>query len=271
MNNRDAFYRIEIVTETGEVPESSADIRLFYVVDGRLCVKKEGSPYSLAKSDLILIGSEEPIEIAKKGSGSEESENTDQRFMLAVLSIDYFRLCSLQDTFVLKFHVNSQDDTGYKYTQLREQIQNLLMAHVAQEAAGSYKETGYFYHILNTLLEYFTAQQSGSDSGQDRSEQVMKILHYIHMNYAENLGLNEVAEHLYLSVSSVSRLFQKVTGEKFSVYVKNVRMTHVKRDLEETDHSITKIAVDNGFSTPSALNKVIVDGGTYTREKMIIV
>lgn len=256
MNNRDAFYRIEIVTEAGEVPETSADIRLFYVVDGGLFVKKEGSPYSLAKSDLILIGSEEPTEIAKKGSDIKESENTDQRFMLAVLSIDYFRLCSLQDTFVLKFYVNSQDDTGYKYTQLREQMQNLLMAYVAQEAAGSYKETGYFYLILNTLLEHFTAQQSGSDSGQDRSEQVMKILHYIHMNYAENLGLNEVAEHLYLSVSSVSRLFQKVTGEKFSVYVKNMRMTHVKRDLEETDHSITKIAVDNGFSTPSALNKI---------------
>lgn len=112
--------------------------------------------------------------------------------MLAVLSIDYFRLCSLQNTFVLKFHVNSQDDTGYKYMQLREQMQNLLMAYVAQEAAGSYKETGYFYLILNTLLAHFTAQQSGSDSGQDRSEQVMKILHYIHMNYAENLGLNEV-------------------------------------------------------------------------------
>ena len=43
MNNRDAFYRIEIVTEAGEVPETSADIRLFYVVDGGLCVKKEGS------------------------------------------------------------------------------------------------------------------------------------------------------------------------------------------------------------------------------------
>ena len=256
MNNRDAFYRIEIVTEAREVPETSADLRLFFVVDGSLRIRKEGKLFDLTKSDLILIGSEEQAEIAENGSDIEESEDADQRFMLAVLSIDYFRLCSLQDTFVLKFHVNSQDDTGYKYTQLREQIQNLLMAHVAQEAAGSYKETGYFYLILNTLLAQLTVQQSGSDSGQDRNEQVMKILHYIHMNYAENLGLNEVAEHLYLSVSSVSRLFQKVTGEKFSVYVKNVRMTHVKRDLEETDHSITKIAVDNGFSTPSALNKI---------------
>ena len=60
MNNRDAFYRIEIVTEAGEVPETSADIRLFYVVDGGLFVNKEGSPYNLAKADLILIGSEEP-------------------------------------------------------------------------------------------------------------------------------------------------------------------------------------------------------------------
>lgn len=78
MNNRDAFYRIEIVTEAGEVPETSADIRLFYVVDGGLCVKKEGSPYSLAKFDLILIGAEETTEIAGKGSGIKESEDTDQ-------------------------------------------------------------------------------------------------------------------------------------------------------------------------------------------------
>ena len=255
MNNIDAFYRIEIVTSSQEVPATSADIRLFFVVDGSLCVRKEDSAYNLAKSDLILIGSEELIEVGEKEQSTEKPEGRDLRFMLAVLSIDYFRLCSLQDTFILRLHVNSQDDTGYKYTQLRAQMQDLLMAHVARETAGGYKETGYFYLVLSTLLAQFTAEQSGSDSGQERSEQVMKILHYIHMNYAENLKLNEVAEHLYLSVSSVSRLFQKVTGEKFSVYVKNVRMTHVKRELEETDHSITRIAVDNGFSTPSVLNK----------------
>ena len=256
MKNYDAFYRIEIMTAVEEVPETSADIRLLFVVDGSFCIKKEESCYELVKSDLLLIGSEEPIEVRERRQGTEESGSPDLRFMLAVLSIDYFRLCSLQDTFVLRFHVNSQDDTGYKYTQLRVLMQNLLMAHVAQEEAGRYKETGYFYLVLNALLTQFTTEQSGSDSGQERSEQVMKILRFIHMNYAENLKLNEVAEHLYLSVSSVSRLFQKVTGEKFSVYVKNVRMAHVRRELEETDDSITRIAVDNGFSTPSALNKI---------------
>lgn len=256
MNHNDAFYRIEIVTMPQEVPETSADLRLFYVVDGDLQIRKEKGFFHLSKSDLLLIGSEESIEIMENQLSAEDMQSSDRRFMLAMLSIDYFRLCSMQDTFVLKFHVNSQDDTGYKYTQLRDQMQNLLMAHVAQEEAGRYKETGYFYLVLDTLLSQFTSEQSGSSSGQDRNDQVTKILHYIHMNYAENLGLGEVAEHLYLSVSSVSRLFQKVTGEKFSVYVKNVRMTHVKRELEETDHSITKIAVDNGFSTPSALNKI---------------
>ena len=257
MNNKDAFYRIEIITKTEELPETTVDLRLFYVVDGSLRIKKEGNLYDLSKSDLILIGAEEPFEIVEMSQCAEEPGGRERQFMLAVLSIDYFRLCSLQDTFVLKFHVNSLDDTGYKYTQLRSQMQELLMAHVAQqESADSYKEIGYFYLVISTLIAQFTREQSGSNSGQDRNEQVMKILHYIHMNYAENLKLNEVAEHLYLSVSSVSRLFQKVTGEKFSVYVKNVRITHVKRDLEETDHSITRIAVDNGFSTPSALNKI---------------
>ena len=256
MNNKDSFYKIEIVTKIEEVPDTSADLRLLFVVDGSLSIKKEGRHFDLAKADLVLIGTEEAIELGEERKITDKSGKTDRRFMLAVLSIDYFRLCSMQDTFVLRFYVNSQDDTGYKYTQLREQMQNLLMAYVAQDSAGKYKETGYFYLILATLLAQFKAEQSGHDSGQDRNEQVMKILHYIHMNYAENLKLNEVAKHLYLSVSSVSRLFQKVTGEKFSVYVKNVRMTHVRRELEETDHPITKIAVDNGFSTPSALNKI---------------
>ncbi len=51
MNNKDSFYRIEIVTKAEEVPETSADLRLFLVVDGSLRIRKEERFCDLAKSD----------------------------------------------------------------------------------------------------------------------------------------------------------------------------------------------------------------------------
>ena len=244
MRNEDVFYRIDILYGNENVRWDNTDIRIYYVVDGECSVYTPDGTYDLAKTDIILANSGEVAEV----NGRE--------YMLAVLSVDYFRLCSLQGAFSISFSLNSLKDTGLKYTQIRTQMQNLLMAHVSQKEADLYQETGWFYLILYTLITQFGATKSGSDPSDGRKEQVTKILHYIHSNYAEDLKLNEVADHLYLSASSVSRLFQKITGEKFSGYVKNVRLAHVKRSLEETDKSITKIAMDNGFSTPSTLNKI---------------
>lgn len=52
MKKSDAFYRIEIMTAVEEVPETSADIRLLFVVDGSFCIKKEESFYDLVTGSM---------------------------------------------------------------------------------------------------------------------------------------------------------------------------------------------------------------------------
>lgn len=81
------------------------------------------------------------------------------------------------------------------------------------------------------------------------------MINYIHTNYSAEPSLNEAAERLYLSPFAASRLFRKETGRGFHSYLQTVRLAHVKLALRETDFPITRIAIDNGFSTPSALNK----------------
>lgn len=53
-----------------------------------------------------------------------------------------------------------------------------------------------------------------------------------------------------------TRLFHKATGENFSEYRKRVRLERVKRELENTQISITKIAIEVGFTSSSLFNRV---------------
>ena len=236
-------YKICIWNRAPAVRESASDIRVLYVVDGECTVYGPEGTCQLSKADVLLLNSgvSAPLDLLPGA-------------MLAVVSIDYFKLCSALGLTSLRFYLNSQEDTGQKYTQVKSQLQNLLMAYVGEHREGGYQELGCFYLLLHTLVSHFLVKNEAPEEGEDQRVAVM--LHYIHSSYGANLSLNEVAQRLYLSASSTSRLFQKATGEGFNSYVRKVRLEHVKQDLLETDHPITRVAVDNGFSTPSALNKI---------------
>lgn len=242
MKRKDAYYRISVLTVPEEVPEAVTDIRLIYVLDGQCQVEMGTGTTELSKWDSMVINSMESISLQ---FGRED--------MVALISIDYIMLCDALNTHSVRFALNSQEGAGQKYTQVREQIQELLMAHVGHGLA--YREMGCFYLLLQTLLSDFLLQSSDTE-GAEGEVRVAKMIRYIRSNYSTNLTLNEIAEQLYLSPSTASRLFQKTTGKKFVNYIKDVRLEYVKQQLVNTEHSITRIAADNGFSTPSALNKI---------------
>ena len=74
-------------------------------------------------------------------------------------------------------------------------------------------------------------------------------------NYGRSVSLTELAPEMFVSVSTLSRLFQKRVGISFVQYVKNYRLDRVCRKLAESDESVTGIAIACGFSTASAMNR----------------
>ena len=244
MKELTADYKIDILSQPHELRESTADIRVVYLVDGSCVIHESSGSTRLGKTDMLLInsGNRARVEIA------DES-------VLALLSIDYYKLCNALELTSLRFYLNSQEDTGQKYTLAKAQMQDLLMTHVGNGYMRECKELGCFYLLLHTLLSNFALSNEPLEGGGDGDPRIARIINYIHTNYGSNLSLNEIADKLYLSTSSASRLFQKATGEGFNSYIKKVRLDHVRQDLLETTLPIVRIAVDNGFSTPSALNK----------------
>ena len=83
-----------------------------------------------------------------------------------------------------------------------------------------------------------------------------QIVKYVGENRQNHVSLSELADELFTATSTLSRLFQKQTGMKFAEFVNRVRIYFAAEDLMTTSKAVTKIAVDNGFSNASVMNRV---------------
>ncbi len=89
----------------------------------------------------------------------------------------------------------------------------------------------------------------------DIRETMESSIHFINENYNQPLHLNDIAQKNYMSPSTYSRYFYEFTQCKFTDYLQNIRIEHAKKDLLQTQLSLTEIALNNGFSNSSIFSK----------------
>jgi two-component system response regulator YesN len=98
--------------------------------------------------------------------------------------------------------------------------------------------------IMNDLMTLWEEPRLG----QSVIERAKK---YILDNYPEELRLETVAREIHLSPTYFSALFKKMTGCSFAKYLTRVRIAKAKELLENTDISVTDIALQVGFNDPA--------------------
>lgn len=88
------------------------------------------------------------------------------------------------------------------------------------------------------------------------NEITKKAIRYISQNFAQNLTLSMVADHVHLNPAYFSTLFKQSTGSSFKEYLNMVRIEESKRLLSNTDYSIIDISLATGFEDQSYFSKV---------------
>lgn len=82
------------------------------------------------------------------------------------------------------------------------------------------------------------------------------VLHYIHLNFDQNLSLNILAEQANYSPFHFHRLFKEQTGEAPKQYILRLRLEKACKDLLfYHNKSIYEIAMDCGFSSASVFSR----------------
>lgn len=119
--------------------------------------------------------------------------------------------------------------------------------------------------LLIHLLDQISTSQYQSievtsfvNYSNEQQKRINIILEHIHENFRTTLKLEEVASKHNMSVSNLCKFFKKHTAMTFSAYLNLLRIQSCCFMLENTDHSISTIAYENGFNNIAYFNRIFL-------------
>jgi AraC-like DNA-binding protein len=84
---------------------------------------------------------------------------------------------------------------------------------------------------------------------------LVSVITFVTENYAQDIEVSDMAEHVLLSVSQLQREFSKSFGITPNRYLREVRVGVVRHLLESSDLPLTTIAADCGFYDQSHMTR----------------
>ena len=108
-------------------------------------------------------------------------------------------------------------------------------------------------------------------SAVKHSDVVYKIIGFVQRNYMHKITLDDIAAHVYLSRSYVSKIFKEEMECSLTAYINQVRVQKSKVLLSE-EMSLTDVAYNVGFEDQSYYTKVFkkatgISPGQYKMKK----
>ncbi|MCL2518810.1 MAG: AraC family transcriptional regulator [Oscillospiraceae bacterium] len=84
---------------------------------------------------------------------------------------------------------------------------------------------------------------------------IMKAVHYIENNLTNDISLEDVSNHIFMSSSNFQRIFNSVTGITIGDYIRNRRLSLAGQDLFLTDSKVIDIAMRYQYDTSESFSK----------------
>jgi AraC-like DNA-binding protein len=107
--------------------------------------------------------------------------------------------------------------------------------------------------ICHSIMRGLLKISAPHDKLSERVE-VNRVIEHLHSHIEEKLTVGSLASVACLSPSHFLRVFKQETGKSPMEYVNDLRMERVKKLLLAGDKSMTQIALDCGFGSPSYLS-----------------
>ena len=163
-------------------------------------------------------------------------EGTTQKYVL---------YCGIKGIYILFYDMVAHE---WDEISMRALIQRLQLKCMREMACTVVAGVGSY------CLEYTELSQSCTEAENSMivitsSELIMRMLQYIHENYADpDLTLHKISEALYSNYSYLSAQFAKEIGMSANQYISRFRMTKAANDLRNGKDNMVQIACDVGYT-----------------------
>jgi AraC-like DNA-binding protein len=129
------------------------------------------------------------------------------------------------------------------------------------EEGGLWRNDLLFADLIKVLILFDRYRREGGptrQAGRNRNKtgEFLKVLHYVHTHYRQDITLTGIANHFHISLSRLSEMFKKRIGQNFVDHLHDVRIRHACVLLHSTEMSIAEVAFEVGYGSYSTFFRV---------------
>ena len=221
------------------------EMLLIFVLEGQMSLRYQENEYRMNQEDLILINPGLSYEIKSAKNAIYAVASFSMRLMADILK--------RRD---MIFYCNSVVDEGHSYQDLRDIFFQLTAEYVAKAHSTDCFLDSLMLRLLDCLAENYRISDSSVKAYETETDSRMReIMQYILAHLDQDISLNELAEQMYVSTSTLSRIFKKSTGVYFADYVMQLRVKTALGLLRHSDQNMTQIAMVSGFNNSASFNR----------------
>ena len=226
-------------------------MEVLYLLNGSMHIVRNEEKYTIHQHDLFVVNSGD-IHYTLSAANTE----------VLLLQIPYeFLNQSIHQFSTLQFKEYYSSKELKNDGVFQRMIEHLLiMKQLYDEGAEGYQFlfSSNLYLFLHLLYTHYTTRQNPVEMNKDRKHlaRLREIIAYVEQHYMEPLTLKEACSLVALNPEYFCRTFKKYMGFSFMEYVNLVRLTHIHKDLLDTDESITKLQERHGFTNYKVFNRM---------------
>lgn len=237
------------------------ELLVIFLLEGEMTLRYQDEEYPMKAEDIILVNPGVGYKIDRTRDALYGMASYSMRLMATVLESRY-----------MIFYCNSVIDEGHSYQDLRD----IFFQITAEYTSKTHKTNCYLdslmLKLLDCLVENYQLNQKSMEAYETENDARMReIMQYVLANLDQEISLNELAEQMFVSTSTLSRIFKKNTGVYFADYVMQLRIKTALGLLKYSEQNMTQIAMTAGFSNSASFNrafrKVMGETPSEYREK----
>jgi len=253
-------HYVEMLNEgTVEFRHSHSYMELFYLRSGEMTIHFEGEKVVMQSGDLMFVPARTPHHVQnipgekksyfvmifefKPNKGQHPRQSAEFH---EIHEIDILLSKLPRDTYtVCRAGWNAGAVLDQLFLEISEKQFGWLMF-------SNMLYYGFFLHAIRRIIS-IDEESIETDNTLNLAIEATK---YIHAHYAEDISLETLAAHLYISPRHANRIFRKMFNTTYGRTLRALRLTYAKTLIATTDLSIDDVAEQVGLSSSQALRKL---------------
>lgn len=162
------------------------------------------------------------------------------------------------------------------YDSILSILKKIVALNASTEPADKLGAMAQWYQLLSAVTEFTLGKLDAEETGVLPSERnyAVKAVKYINQNYAERLKVEDIANHLGISVGYLHRVFKRVEGCGVLTYLNRKRVYAAVELMETRNLNLKEAAYNVGIDDPAYMSRLFkkiigLSVRDYFREKPV--